>query len=146
MNELSLTTINIIALAKIVLLIYFGVTVFLIWKNKKPHWHLIAITTAIFAFYLILSWPLKKMWWANNGDEMFTGAFLTRVLNGQIFSDFYYGWLAPFYPPLYFWVTGTISRLFASNAITAAKIGAPYPVGTPIPVMEVSKNIENKKK
>lgn len=123
MNELSLTTIYIIAIAKIVLFIYFGVTVFFIWKNKKPHWHLIAITAAVFAFYLTLSLTLKKMWWANNGDEMFTGAFLTRVLNGQIFSDFYYGWLAPFYPPLYFWVTGTISRLFATNAITAAKIG-----------------------
>jgi len=123
MTELSLTTINIIALAKIVLFLYFGVTVFLIWTNKKPHWHLIAITVAIFTFYLTLALTLKRLWWGNNGDELFTGAFLTRVLNGQIFSDFYYGWLAPFYPPLYFWVTGTISRLFASNAITAAKIG-----------------------
>ncbi len=123
MNELSLTTIYIIALAKIVLFIYFGVTIFLIWKHKKTYWHLLAITAAIFSFYFILAWPLQKMWWANNGDEMFTGAFLTRVLHGQIFSDFYYGWLAPFYPPLYFWVTGTISRLFTSNAITAAKIG-----------------------
>ncbi|MCX6740735.1 MAG: arabinofuranosyltransferase [Candidatus Parcubacteria bacterium] len=123
MNELSLTTIHIIALAKIVLFIYFGVTIFLIWKNKKPHWHLIAFTSAIFIFYLTLSYPLKRLWWSNNGDELFTGAFLTRVLNGQIFSDFYYTNLAPFYPPLYFWVTGTISRLVTSNAITAAKIG-----------------------
>lgn len=32
------------------------------------------------------------------------------------------------------------------TSITAAKEGAPYPVGTPIPVMEASKNIKNKKK
>jgi len=123
MTDLSLTTINIIAISKIVLFLYFGVTVFLIWKHKKPHWHLIAITAAIFLFYLSLALPLKRLWWGNNGDEVFSAAFLTKVLNGQIFSDYYYGWLAPFYPPLYFWVTGTISRLFASNAITAAKIG-----------------------
>jgi galactan 5-O-arabinofuranosyltransferase len=123
MTDLSLTTINIIAISKIILFLYFGVTVFLIWKNKKPHWHLLAITAAIFAFYLTLSFTLKRMWWGNNGDELFTGAFLTRVLNGQIFSDFYYANLAPFYPPLYFWVTGTVSSLFTSDAITAAKIG-----------------------
>lgn len=123
MNDLSMTTINIIAISKIILFLYFGVTMFLIWKNKKPHWHLIAITAAIFTFYLTLVLPLKRLWWANNGDELFTGAFLTRVLNGQIFSDFYYANLAPFYPPLYFWVTGTISRLFTNEAIIAAKIG-----------------------
>lgn len=123
MNDLSLTTIHLIAAIKIVLFIYLGVAVFLIWKNKKPHWHLIAISSGIFIFTLILLLPLKKMWWGNSGDELFVGAFLNRVLHGQIFFDFYYGWLAPFYPPLYFWVTGTISRLFASNAITAAKIG-----------------------
>jgi hypothetical protein len=32
------------------------------------------------------------------------------------------------------------------KSITAAKIGAPYPVGTPIPVMELSKDIESKQK
>ena len=30
------------------------------------------------------------------------------------------------------------------KSITAAKLGAPYPVGTPIPVMELSKDIEEK--
>jgi len=30
------------------------------------------------------------------------------------------------------------------KSITAAKLGAPYPVGTPIPIMELSKDIEEK--
>jgi hypothetical protein len=30
------------------------------------------------------------------------------------------------------------------KSITAAKQGAPYPVGTPIPIMELSKDIEEK--
>ena len=31
-------------------------------------------------------------------------------------------------------------------SITAAKKGAPYPVGTPIPVIEVSKDIDSEQK
>jgi len=123
MPELSLTTLNILAVSKIILFAYLGITIFLIWKNNKPYWHLITITLAMAAFYFVLAIKLQKMFWGDNGDEVFIFAFLTKVLHGQYFSDFYYSWLPPFYPPLYFWLTGTIARLFTQNGIQAAKVG-----------------------
>ncbi len=63
------------------------------------------------------------MWWGNVGDELFILGFMGKVLLGDPWHDFYYAWLPQFYPPLYFWVTGILSRPFASNAIVAAKAG-----------------------
>jgi hypothetical protein len=120
---LSITTINIIGISKIILALWVVSFFFLLWRRKSAFWHLASSTSAIIAFTAVLLWPLQKMWWGNNGDETFVGAFLLRVMEGQPFSDFYYAWLPPFYPPLYFWVVGGISSLIAATAITGAKVG-----------------------
>jgi galactan 5-O-arabinofuranosyltransferase len=70
-----------------------------------------------------LSTPLQTFFWGGQGDEVFVAAFLSRVLNGEFFSDFYYHGLPPFYPPLYFWVTGLLSKWFVVSAVGAGKIG-----------------------
>ena len=123
MFELTLTTLQIAAISKIIMFIFVAATVVLIIKKAKPWTYILLLTTSLTLFYAVLSWKLQKMWWGNNGDEVFIFAFFTKVLSGQPFNDFYYGWLPPFYPPLYFWVVGTFSRLFTNNGITAAKIG-----------------------
>jgi len=123
MLELSLQTIDIIAFSKLLLLITF-ITVLMILRYCNKPWLLTLVAgLSIAIFYLILSWPLKKMWWGNNGDEVFIFSFLSQVLSGNALNDFYYHGLPNFYPPLYFWLTGLISRLTADNAISASKIG-----------------------
>jgi len=46
-----------------------------------------------------------------------------------VLHDLYYDWLPNFYPPLYFWVTGTLARFFTDSAIVAHKGGV---IGTTI--------------
>ncbi len=121
--ELSITTLQIIGGAKIMLFIFVFLLVLFIWKKAKPWMYLIIITAAVAGFYYLLSDSMQKMFWANNGDEVFIFSFLTKVLAGDYFTDFYYSHLPPFYPPLYFWITGTVAKIFTANGIMAARIG-----------------------
>lgn len=123
MPELSFQAINIIAYSKVILVIAFISFCLLIRHKQKPWLFSLAASIFLTSFYLIFSWSFKKMWWGNNGDEIFIISFLSQVLHGNPLKDFYYNNLPTFYPPLYFWLTGLFSRLFTSNAITAAKIG-----------------------
>ena len=124
MNELSLTAIKIIAESKLLLFALIILILLIIkFKPQKPWLIGLLLSAAISGFYLILAWPLKKMWWGNVGDEIFISSFLNQVLANNPLNDFFYHYLPNFYPPLYFWLTGLISRLFAQNAITAAKFG-----------------------
>lgn len=122
--NLSIETLQILATEKILLFVVLGIAIFLILKNVRKSWVYVALMTFTYlAFTFILLFPLTRMWWGNNGDELYMGAAMTRVISGQFFSDFYYGWLPSFYPPLYFWMTGLISHGIAQNGIAAAKIG-----------------------
>lgn len=121
--ELGFTTLKIIAASKIILFIFAILLLLAVFKKNKPWIYSIMITFAISVFYFVLSNPMQKMFWGNNGDEVFIFSFLSKVLAGDYFKDFYYSWLTPFYPPLYFWITGTIAKIFTQNGISAAKIG-----------------------
>src|SRR3989344_9453154 len=123
MIELNATAASIITLSKAILFLYSAGTLYLIWRRAGAVWHMSLTTVAVFLFYLFLSWPLKIMWWGNTGDENFVLALLTQSLHGNLFRDFYHAWLPPYYPPLYFWMTGSVARLFTVNAVHAAKIG-----------------------
>lgn len=123
MNELSLTTLSIVANTKVVLFAFVFILILILFKKNRPWLYLLLITGALFLFYLFFSYPLQKMLWGNSGDESFIFAFLTKVIHGSYFSDFYYSWLPTFYTPLYFWVTGIVSKLFTDSGIVAAKIG-----------------------
>jgi len=93
-------------------------------KNYLPLILATTLSLAAIAYYFILTKNWQKMWHGTVGDELFLAANFNRIIHGQYFSDFYTGWLPPFYPPLYFWLTGTIAKLVgAANGITAAKIG-----------------------
>jgi len=124
MTILSLSTIETIALIKIVFFIFICfLFVLLFFKKQKPINYVFLLTASFFVFYLIFSYKFRTMLWGNNGDEVFIMAFLSRVIHGQLLVDFYYSWLPPFYPPLYFWVTGVVASLFTQSAIVAHKIG-----------------------
>ncbi|MFH0873748.1 MAG: arabinofuranosyltransferase [Candidatus Komeilibacteria bacterium] len=123
MSALSLETIQIIAWSKVLLFLAVIVALLIVrFKNKPWAWSLFASIT-VTASYLIISWPLQKMWWGNNGDEIFIISFFTQALKSNPFQDYYYLGLPAFYPPLYFQVIGLVSRLWAANAISAAKFG-----------------------
>lgn len=120
---LSETTLQILAMAKIILVLSFIVFLFLLSKYNRPWAYVALATVSTVATYYVLSAPLQTFFWGGRGDETFVAAFLSRVLNGEFFSDFYYLDLPPFYPPLYFWITGFIGKAFVSSAVGAGKIG-----------------------
>lgn len=124
MPELSLHTLEVVAYSKIILATSLLVIVLLAhFRLHRPWLSSILASAVVSGFYLVISWPLQKMWWGNNGDEIFIASFLSQVLFAHPLNDFFYQGLPVFYPPLYFWITGLIAQPFVENAIAAAKIG-----------------------
>ncbi len=123
--DLVLTAIEIGQLAVIKLLFYLfiGLGILLFFKAKKPILFVALIALFLAATYFVLIWESKLTWWGLEGDEIFVTAFLQRVATGQFFSDFFYGNLPPFYPPLYFWLVGGLAFLLQFNGIQAAQLG-----------------------
>ncbi len=123
-TEISLATLQILALSKVLVFAYVAILLFLIFRKKqRPTVYLWLTTIAIITFYIILAWPLQRMLWGTVGDELFITAFLQKVIGGNMWHDFYYDWLPNFYPPLYFWVTGILAKFFTDSAIVAHKGG-----------------------
>ncbi len=67
--------------------------------------------------------PGNTLLWGNQGDETFQIAFFQHVIEGHWLSDFFYHHLPPFYPPLYFWIFGSIGKLFSMTGITSGILG-----------------------
>jgi len=126
MNEFSTTAVSLIAFSKAIFFVYCAGTVYLLWRRAGAVAHMLLTTAAVVLFYAVFAWPLTTMWWGNSGDENLILAFLTQVLHGNMFRDFYHAWLPPYYPPLYFWITGSVARLFTANAVQAAKLGTVF--------------------
>lgn len=124
MYPISIETVTLIAWSKIILAALVVAVLFLLLTGRARAWRMtVLVGVALVVFYLTMSWPLKTMLWGNNGDETFVMAALTQSLKSNPFNDFYYHNLPMFYPPLYFWVVGTGTRIIAQNAISAHKIG-----------------------
>ncbi len=124
MPTLSFETVRVIALGK--LLLGAGVMTLLIgiWRGwLRPGRLAFLASFLVTGFYAVLSTPLQRMWWGNNGDEVFIASFFTQVMKANPFQDFYYAHLPVFYPPLYFWVVGTSAKFFLENGVAAAKLG-----------------------
>ncbi|MEK7583778.1 MAG: hypothetical protein AAB490_00910, partial [Patescibacteria group bacterium] len=129
MLEFGTMALSMIALSKAIFFVYCAGTLYLLWRRKGAVAHMLLTTIAIVIMYVVLAWPLTTMWWGNSGDENLILAFFTQVLHGNLFRDFYHAWLPPYYPPLYFWITGTVARLFTVNAVQAAKLGTALVLG-----------------
>ncbi len=129
MTELSFTTLQIMALSKVILLLMVAVATVFLFKYKKPTAFVWLTAAGFITFYLALSWPLQRMWWGNVGDEYFVLAYLAKAMFGNFGHDFYYDWLPNFYPPLYFWITALVAKLFTDNTVVAAKIGVAGTLG-----------------
>ncbi len=56
------------------------------------------------------------------GDNSFQIALLNNVIHGNYFGDYYQKALPLDYPPLFFWVLGTLSRWLHLDAITAWRL------------------------
>lgn len=123
MPAITISTLFTITNLKIALFIFIAIFILLLFKKPKAKWFVLLFTIFLSVSYGLLILNQKKLFWGNQGDEIFIISFFCRVINGQYFSDFFYGWLPPFYPPLYFWIVGTISKLVTHNGINAAQIG-----------------------
>jgi len=100
--ELSMTTLQIIGGSKIILFVFIFLMIFLTWKKPKPWMYLVTISLAVAGFYILLSYHLQKMFWANNGDEVFIFSFLTKVLAGDYSKIFIMTGSRRFFPRLIF--------------------------------------------
>ena len=120
---LSLTTISILAWAKIIGFSFVFLGLYLIWTKKSVNYWLYSTALAVVLFYLVLAKDLQTMFGSNVGDELFILAYLSKTLVGNLGHDFYYDHLPQFYPPLYFWLTGILAKPLVTNAIGAAKLG-----------------------
>ncbi|MDX9893740.1 MAG: arabinofuranosyltransferase [Patescibacteria group bacterium] len=130
MDTLSLATLQTIAWSKLILLAGFLLCLYLIRYQAKRPWVFSLSASLIFSgFYYVLTKNFQTFWWGNNGDEIFIASYLTQVLQSNPLNDFYYHQLPNFYPPLYFWLTGLISRLVSANAVSAGKIGVATTLG-----------------
>ena len=91
-------------------------------RNALWIWSIaVGFSWAMGAAFILL--PAHTLLWGNQGDETFQIAFMEKVINGHPFSDFFYAHLSPFYPPLYFWIFGTLGRIFNWDGISAAQWG-----------------------
>ncbi len=125
MTELNIEVIKILAVSKLLFFIFIIAISSLFFIKKIKPWIISLIFAVIIpSFYATISYPLQKMFWGNSGDEIFIISFFGKVINGSMFRDFYYDFLPNFYPPLYFWIVGSISKIFTTNAIYAAKLGS----------------------
>jgi galactan 5-O-arabinofuranosyltransferase len=120
---ITIETLTVAALAKFILLFAILGAAWATRRRAGPLPYLLLASAAFAAFYAVLAVPLARMWWGISGDEAFVGADLARNLAGGFGRDFYYAWLPPFYPPLYFWVTGALGGLLKLTAVDAAKLG-----------------------
>jgi len=123
MPELNWSLIQALAWIKIIAGLSLAMWLFLIYKKPRPMYLGASIGLGLASFYAVMSKPLAKMFWGNNGDEIFILTFLAKVISGQPFHDFFYNWLPPFYPPLYFWLAGLAGKLLGLTAVGAAKLG-----------------------
>ncbi len=125
-----------IALARLVLLGTVGMLVILAIittrQKNNPAKDAINSVSTIWSIAIGVAWaagaaiillPAHTLLWGNQGDEAFQIAFMEKVISGHPFTDFFYAHLSPFYPPLYFWIFGTIGRLFNWDGIVAAQWG-----------------------
>lgn len=112
-----------IAIARLVLAGSVALLVALTYTTKRLSAWALGIGAAWAAGAATLLLPAHTLLWGNQGDETFQIAFMERVVSGHPFSDFFYAHLAPFYPPLYFWVFGTLGRLMNWDGIASAQWG-----------------------
>ncbi len=120
---ISLNTLSILALSKLLLAIFVGLFILGFWRIYRPIYFLSIFGGLIVLFYIVLAKDLQRMWWGTVGDELLVAGYLGHVMFGEASRDFYYGWLPNFYPPLYFWVTGFVAKFLVNSGIAAAKIG-----------------------
>ncbi len=120
---ISLNTLSILALSKLLLAIFVVFFAIGWWRKYRPIYFLSIFGGLIVLFYIVLAKDLQKMWWGTVGDELLVSGYLGHVMFGDASRDFYYGWLPNFYPPLYFWVTGFVAKFFVNSGIAAAKVG-----------------------
>ncbi|OGL88904.1 hypothetical protein A3H75_02105 [Candidatus Uhrbacteria bacterium RIFCSPLOWO2_02_FULL_51_9] len=94
-----------------------------ILRRPRPLALTVLLATAMGGGFALLMNNRGLPWWGLQGDEAFIGAAITKAWHSIFWSDFYYTGLPPFYPPLYFWITGALGHLFGLPPIVAMNAG-----------------------
>src|SRR3989338_6457537 len=94
-----------------------------ILRRPRPLALTVLLATAMGGGFALLMNNRGLPWWGLQGDEAFIGAAITKAWHSIFWSYFYYTGLPPFYPPLYFWITGALGHLFGLPPIVAMNAG-----------------------
>src|SRR3989338_1871819 len=112
-----------LAVIKLLFLSFIGLGLFFYYK-KYPRLWLVALLAAFSGLtYGVIAWQAQVTWWGLVGDEVFVTSYLQKIASGFFWSDFFHTNLPPSYPPLYFWLMGTIGFIFRLNGVALAHLG-----------------------
>lgn len=121
---LSFNDVQHITAAKICFFVFILVGLIFIYKKYKPSLFLFFLGgLSALSYYFFVS-DIGLMFWGLRGDEITIAAMYEMFAHGSFWSDFAYPHLAPFYPPLFFWLFALPGRLFDWNGIQIAKVAA----------------------
>lgn len=120
----SYSDIQHIVLVKLCFFVFLSLGLVGIYKKWKPLFFIIlmSVTSALAYYFLVGGTAL--MFWGLKADEITIAAMYEMFAHGNIWSDFAYAGLPPFYPPLFFWLFGLLGRVFSLNGIQLAKIAS----------------------
>lgn len=139
MPEVSFTTVQILAAGKFLLAAVFVLGIFSQMRRGRPlPWLFVAALTVgaslVFTVFMLRG---AALWNRLTGDELLTTAFYQRVISDGFGHDFSYWPLAPFYPPLWFYVIGSIAAAWGLTGVGAAKLGALAALTVVVPLVWV---------
>jgi len=120
---MQLTDLTPFTLNALLLLATTTAGIVVIVRRPRPIWLVVLLALTAGGGFAILMNDRGLSWWGLLGDEAFIGAAITKAWHGVYWSDFYYTSLPPFYPPLYYWITGFVGRLINLPPIGAMNAG-----------------------
>jgi len=111
---------------KLLLLIFIALASYLVYKKIKPVYFLALVGVISAAAYAVLVNNLELPLWGLQGDEITIAAMYNTFAHTSLMSDFSYHSLAPFYPPLWFWLFAVIGRVLNYNGVLIAKLASGF--------------------
>lgn len=107
---------------KLLLLLFVLISIYLIYKKKKPVYFLFLVgvvsATSFFIFVNNLQLPLFGL----QGDEITLAAMYNTFAHVGFGADFAYHNLVSFYPPAFFWLFGIIGKILNINGVVIFKL------------------------
>jgi hypothetical protein len=107
-----------------ILLTHIMLCFFLRYRTRRMIWWCLPVSLVLALTYALSIWYIAFRYDALpysglHSDASFAISYVNNVINGNYFGDFYEKDVPSHYPPLYFWILGTVARLIGTDAKTA---------------------------